>query len=291
MGLRGPLWRILMFLGIILLWNQWPNAAGARRWLWMAIRLAAAGMLAYLLWIYRAGEEKDGMIEIVRIQARWWGIVGLIGWAYLVSALVWLVCRKHGAAVSGALGLLVALHIGGKCGALSWWPEGLKPSLQGLAGLASMSTAGLVIATFFRRNSPAATPGSRIAWMLAFAAGFAVAGLSLRPLWGIHKDGSTPSWTLCSVAIACAAYTLLYWLVDVKKVTRWTVLVRPAGSNTLLMYMLPFAFYSLLDALGIDYLKTHFHEGLSGIVRSAVLAFGFVAVTAVLTRCRVRLQL
>ena len=155
-----------------------------------------------------------------------------------------------------------------------------------------MVAAGMVAATLFRPNSSAATPSRRIVWLLVFAAGFGAAGLLLRPVWGIHKDGgATPSWALCSISIACAVYALLYWLIDVQKIAGWTVLLKPAGSNTLLMYLLPPIFYSLLALLGIDFLRTHFSEGWPGVARSAVLAVFFVAVTAVLTRCRVRLQL
>ncbi len=289
LGMSGALWRTLMLLSIILLWLRWPNSPGAKRWLGIAVRVMAAATLVYLLAVYRGElEGKD-----VWLRTRWWGIVGLIGWSYLIAAFVWLACRDNGAAVSGALALLVAVNIGGKCGALYWWPEcfrGWLPHLAGLAALSSMAVAGLVVATLFQPGAAATTPTRRIAWMLVFAAGFGAAGLLLRPLWGIHKNGSTPSWTLCSVAIACAVYALLYWLIDVLKLTRSAVLLGPAGSNTLLMYMLPQLFYSLLALLGIEYLQTHFHEGWPGVARSAVLALSLVAVTAGLTRYRVRLQ-
>jgi heparan-alpha-glucosaminide N-acetyltransferase len=151
----------------------------------------------------------------------------------------------------------------------------------------------MVIATLFRPNSPAKTPWSRIAWILVFAAGFAAAGYLLRPLlqMGIHKNSATPAWVLDCLAIACVIYAFLYWLVDVQKVDRWTVLVAPAGSNTLLMYLLPFMLYSALTVLKVDYLQTRFNEGWVGVARSAVIAVCLVAVTGLLTRCRIRLQL
>ena len=54
-------------------------------------------------------------------------------------------------------------------------------------------------------------------------------------------------------SIACTIYAFLYWLVDLRKVSRWTALAAPAGSNTLLMYMLPWIFVFLLAMFGIDY--------------------------------------
>ena len=211
----------------------------------------------------------------------------------------------------GALALLMALNIGAQLPALDgWWHnhvEGYTPSLPDLAWLSAAAVAGMVLATLFRPCSGdcpdfrvsengtvpfrSRTPRGRIAWMLVFAAGLAAAGLLLWPFWGVHKRAATPSWLLYSLVIATTVYALLYWLVDVKKISRWTVLVGPAGSNTLLMYFLPHIFYSLLALGGITYLETHFHEGWPGVARSAALAVFFVALTGLLTRCRIRLRL
>jgi predicted acyltransferase len=108
---------------------------------------------------------------------------------------------------------------------------------------------------------------------------------------GIHKDIASPTWILYSLAIACIAYALLYWLVDVKKFMRWTALVRPAGSNALLLYLSPHILYAAMAVAGITYLHTHFTYGWPGVARSAVIAVGLVAVTDLLTRCRIRMQM
>ena len=92
------------------------------------------------------------------------------------------------------------------------------------------------------------------------------------------------------MAIACAVYALLYWLVDVRKVTRGTVLIATAGSNTLLMYMLPYIFYSALSILGIDTLQTHLNDGWFGVARSAAVAMSLMGATVLLTRWGIRLK-
>ena len=125
---------------------------------------------------------------------------------------------------------------------------------------------------------------------MLFGVGFAVAGLLLRQPWGIHKSGGTPSWILLSMALACAVYALLYGLVYVKKITLWTAPLAQAGSNTLLMYMLPYIFYSVISVLGIDVLQIHLNEGWHGVVRSAGVALFLMTVTVLLTRCGIRLK-
>ncbi len=291
MGMSGAWWRLLMFLGVILFWNRYPAVQGVKQWLFTAPRIFAAALLIYLLAIYRA--DQDG--ASIWLRPRWWGIIGMIGWAYLISGFVWLLCRNHGTAIMGVVALSIAMNIGLRSGMLSWWGSINQATNGWFPGLdyclyASMVIAGMTVATLFRPNSPVTTPRSRIVWILLFGAGFAAAGLLLRPLWGIHKGGGTPSWILCSVAIACVVYAMLYWLVDVKKITSWTMLIAPAGSNTLLMYMLPYIFYSVLAILGIDYLQTHFSDGWTGVARSAVVAVCLMGVTGLLTRCGIRLK-
>ena len=38
----------------------------------------------------------------------------------------------------------------------------------------------------------------------------------LRPIYGLSRSANTPSCSLYSIAICCAAYLLLYWIIDVK---------------------------------------------------------------------------
>ena len=291
MGMTGAVWRVLMFAGIIMFWNRYPKAPDAMRWLFFALRVSAAALLIYLLAVYRV--DQDG--ASLWLRQRWWGIIGLIGWAYLAAAFVWMVCRNRVMALLGAFGLLIALNIGLRYGALGWWNDivhaahGWAPSLS-LGAYASMVTAGMTVACLYRSDSAASTPRGRINGTLLFGAGFAIAGLLLRQPWGIHKNGGTPSWILLSMAIACAVYALLYWLVDVRKVTRGTALIATAGSNTLLMYMLPYIFYSALSIMGIDTLQTHLKEGWIGVARSDAVAMFLMGTTVALTRWGIRLK-
>ncbi len=313
-GMSGNWWRLLLFPSMILLWNRYPRAQGAMRWLFSALRLVGAGMLIYLLVIFR----QDGNTWL---SPGWWGIIGLIGWAYLLSALVWLAARDLPVAVMGGLALLIAFRLGSSAIVIQhadgsaiifyeWWRNTFHGWLidpGSLAGLSTMVFAGMAIATLFRPASLIQTPRSRIAWILVFAAGFAAAAFLVRPILGlgIVKGPATPAYCLYTTSIACTIYALLYWLVDLRKVSRWTALVAPAGSNTLLMYMLPWIVVFSLAMFGIDYSNNltfslrrfgidYSHqlcEGWWGVGRAAVMAVCLLGVTALLTRCRIRLQL
>ena len=100
-GMSGPAWGLLMFLGVVLLWNAYPRTQGFWKWFFVALRIAGAALLVYLLVIYRADEGG----KAIWLRPRWWGIIGLIGWAYLIAALIWLACRDHGRGDHGGPGL------------------------------------------------------------------------------------------------------------------------------------------------------------------------------------------
>jgi heparan-alpha-glucosaminide N-acetyltransferase len=296
-GMSRSVWQLLLFLGAILFWNRYPKCKGIKHSLFEGMRTIGAFLMIYLVMIFRQGEGD----QIVWMQPHWWGILGCIGWAYLVAAFVWLLCRNFGAAVMGAFALLVAMRIGREMHFFEWWqtmldfvhiPKGWLMNPGSISGEAALVVAGMTIATFFRPNAPTQTPRSRIVWMLLFAAAFAYAAYLLRPMeeMGLSKNQSTPAWILYCAALSTTIYAFLYWLVDVMKIKRWTVLVAPAGSNTLLMYLLPYMLYSSL-ALWRVHLQDCCNQGLVGVSRAAVLAIGLVGVTGLLTRCGVRLQL
>jgi heparan-alpha-glucosaminide N-acetyltransferase len=125
---------------------------------------------------------------------------------------------------------------------------------------------------------------TRVLWGAAYAAGLAMAGRLLTPL-GISKIRATPTWCLYCAAISTTLFVLIYFLADVKGLTRWAAFVRPAGSNTLLTYLLPDIFYA---TAGYGFLKA---TPWLGIARSVAFTFLMLACAALLTRLKVRMQL
>jgi predicted acyltransferase len=119
----------------------------------------------------------------------------------------------------------------------------------------------------------------------------AVAAYFLRPLYGINKVAATPSWCLYCSAICAVIFVFLYWMVDLKGIVRWAKVIMPAGVNPLLAYILPDIFYALLGIFGVQILSEYFGSGMLGIIRSTVIAFTMVGLTAVMTWLNVRLHL
>lgn len=268
-------WEFLFFLAVILVWNGETPPAWRR-----PVRLAGVLLLAGLAVVYRGS---DGG-EATWMRTSWWGILTMIGCAYLVTATAFVLGRGSLAPLAALVALTTALNIAGHTGAL---PPlgGIFPAGTLLGGLPSIMAAGVVAGVMMT------APARRIVRLTGLAALLAAAGFLLHEPWGLSKPSITPAWCLYSAALCCALYTAIHWLVDVRGWTRWAAPLRPAGRQPLLAYLLPHLFYSLLGILGISWLENHLNAGWPGAGRSLVLAALFVALTHFLTLRRVILRL
>lgn len=291
-GLPPYAWGLLATGAALLVWLDYPALARGSlpllsrtsvQWL-----LRGAGLLALLvlaLIFRRVGH--DG-----RVQWLSYGypeILGLIGYTYFAAGLCYLLTRRWRWApaawfvVFTVMNALESAHILHKPG--PWW---VWPLDNG--ALLALVFAGVTLSTIFFLEPRLATFRTKAAAALAFGVACAVAALLLTPL-GISKIRATPTWVLYTVAACCAMYTLLYWICDVRGHTRWAAPVRSAGSNTLLTYLLPDIYFYVLALLGVQWFATHLAAGWPGLVRAVVFTGVMLALSTVLTRARLRLQL
>ena len=163
------------------------------------------------------------------------------------------------------------------------WPfsNGAMPSLV---------MAGVVTSSIFLGEHRWKTPWQRIQLGLLMAVVCFVAGWLLAPL-GISKIRATPTWCLYSAGAAVLCFALLYWVCDIKQKRAWAALVRPAGENTLLTYLLPDFYYFITTLVGFTFIDQHFSTGALGVVRAIVFTLAMLAFSALLTRAHIRLQL
>lgn len=283
--LPARLWNILLFFAAILIWTQYPASEGRKNYLWWAIRAAGFGLLFLLWWTYRKGEPG----ALTGMTTSWWGILGLIGWAYLLATIVYLLFRENAVAIIGTLAGFIAIAIALKTefqpipGVLIW--------IGGRSGdfiHAAIALAGMSLACLFTDKTPVRTPAYRIGWMVATGLLCFIAGFLLQPFYGISKIYATPTWALYSAAICCGVFALIYWIVDVKNIRSWARFLEPAGKNPLLTYLLPFLFYPLV---GEAWLPEAFYSGALGFLKAVAFSLFTLWVASWLTKWRLRLQL
>ena len=283
-GISYTTWNVLMFVGVILLWNRYPDVEGIRKILFNVFKWTGLGLLLFLLVIYR--RKVDG--EILWINETNWSILGGIGWAYLSVCILFLLLKGKFPALVFSLFFLVFLNVATKMHWVNFirdipricWPFGS-------GSLATITLAGLLLSLVFMRDDLASNMGQRIIGGSVFTLILLLSGWLLMPL-GLAKIGSTPSYTLFSSAICVMLFMILYYIVDRKGVSGWASFVKPAGSNPLLTYILPDIYYAIL---GLSHAGLIGDEGWPGVIRAFVFTAFILGISALFTRMKIRLQL
>ncbi|MNR37397.1 hypothetical protein D3C85_1554080 [compost metagenome] len=132
----------------------------------------------------------------------------------------------------------------------------------------------------------------KINWpVIGFAIFFFVVGYFLRPYFGISKIKGTPSWTMISAGICTVLFYFLYWLMEIKKQTKWSSFFMPAAANPLLIYILPGVIYYFNLAFKIEIIPEYFREGVPGIIWSLVFSTIMLFVMKICNKCKIQLHL
>jgi len=285
-GIGKNLWAILMYLGVFLIWNKYKE--NDKNFFTIAgIRLAGIAILVVLVFKFRSGEfENNGSLI-----TSWWGILGLIGWGYLVAAMIYLAIGNNIVNTSVAFLFFLTLNILSKLDLLSYLNplntyfgviiEGNVPLIV-LAGVVTTLILKKYSDNFMRIIVTIVTIG-----IISIIGGFI-----LRKWFIISKIQATPSWGLICTGISMILFSILYWIIDIKRLTRWTFLLKPAGENSLTTYLAPDILYYLMWSTGIPIL-IYKQSDIPLIVVAGSIAWALlmVGLTALLVRFNIKLRL
>lgn len=300
-GLIPPgLWILMMYAGVILIWNRPSKKESSAKLFFTKWRIAGIAVLLLSMFLYRG----TGVSGIMQIRTQWWGILGLIGWAYLVACIIYIPLRKNLAGLIGMMALLYCLYVADEAGffASSRWAQPWISISYTLGSHPAIVLAGIILGAILKPDSSVSTPYLRIRWAFLYALGMFIAGIFLHSLHSmvkffiIDKNMATIPWCLISSAITVWVWIVIYWLVDVKGWKRWAVIVRPAGSNALFAYILAPIFYILLDLLSYLFGGYNFYSEMGnimilGILRGIIFAFAMTWLTGGLRRVGIWLRL
>jgi heparan-alpha-glucosaminide N-acetyltransferase len=277
-GMRPALWLSLTLTAALVLCRVTPAVVSPRRRrLELAVKALAAMALVMLLLVWR-GHREDGSLG--PLASSWWGILGIIGWAYLLGAVAFLLTRGRATALLGVLGLLVSVSIGTRLGQLG--------PLRPLAGLFEVpaifgSLPAVVVAGTVVGGWLAARSAGRTLHMLGLGAGLWVAGWFLHPLNGYHKMGATESWALSAAGQATLLLAVLDRAIGDRDPLplRWLGL---AGANALLAYLIPEWLDAVSHLADVDLMPLFERGGAAGMLNAAALTALVLAMAALCRR-------
>lgn len=282
MGMPIHAWSLLFYVCVILVWNVYSFS---QKWIVYVLKSIGIAGLIILALLYRGGE--DGTEHM---QPHWWGILGLIGWAYLYSCIIYQLFKGN---VYGILAMIAACVI--------FYAVARQPAVQhsawkwmagqsGHAAHVSIVLCGMLLSLIFFDQGLNSTRQQRYWQAAGFTLILVVTGFFLRPYFKISKIHATPTWCLYSAAICCVLFSFLYWLIDIKYKSKWTNFFRPAAANPLLTYIIPFIIYALLHLMHVklpDVLQT----GITGLLWCIFYAVVVMGIAKGLNKAGIKLQL
>jgi heparan-alpha-glucosaminide N-acetyltransferase len=278
--LSYPVYVILLTAGFFLIWLDYPEKIAKT----LRLSLVALGILivATMAYLYKGGTNAapKGM------EPEWWGILGIIGWAYLFSALVYFFTKGKLAALITAFIVFALINIANhtKLVHLELWMVGDASSITLMLGGAVISTSYSVLVAKGKDKS--------LGLIFAIAGVLAIVfGLLIRPYaGGISKIYSTPAWVWICMGISILMFELLIYLVDVRNKKNWFELIKPAGTSTLTCYLIPYVLYAVFNLVDFNY-PHYFNYGIGGIIRSLFIAFLVIRLVAFMEKKSIRLKI
>jgi heparan-alpha-glucosaminide N-acetyltransferase len=274
------LWEVFMIVAFILIWNQYDKEKISRRYT-LLLQITGVATLILLAFLYVGGPPED----LQRMRPHWWGILGLIGWAYLLCSLVYLFSGGKTTIIILAVVLFYCLNT------LEFIP--LK-GIPHLPFIVSASNHALIMSGVLATRLYLDTRDSkpvRFLLLLWIAALFLFAfGFALRPHWGISKIRATPSWTSICAAISFSFFSIIFILSDLSGKVKSAGFIKPAGTNTLTCYLIPGFVYPVLLPLQ-QLLPVELLTGVAGIIKSVLFAFLLVWITGLLEKGGIKLKI
>ncbi len=274
------LWAILITVGFFLIWLDYPDTmAKTKRYIFIG---AGVLLLVAMAVIYKGSD--DGIT--VGMRPQWWGILGIIGWAYLVCALVYLVAKGKLSILTIALVVFVAINIGKHAHLIHF-----KIPVLGDASAVSLIMGGVMISEIYAllvsKNK------TQLLWVIFGATGVLLIALGflIRPYAdGISKIRSTPAWIFICSGITILIFELLIYLVDVKGKKSWFKAIWPAGTSTLTCYLMPYFQVFILMLFHVRYPEV-LNNGIIGLARAMATAFILIAIVGVMEKKHIRLKI
>jgi predicted acyltransferase len=278
-GFPQPLWIIGITLAFFLIWLDYsPSISKTKKYY-----LVASGVILLIAMavLYKGGTPNAP----AGLRPSWWGILGIIGWAYLVTAVVFLITKENFYLLLVACFAAVFINIVDHTGLTK-----LNLPIIGDASSISLMMGGVLLSVIYGKLIE--SKKDKLLWIGFVTAGIAMilAGIFIRPYaQGISKIHSTPAWVFICTGISVLIFTGLIWLIDVKAKQHCFNLIKPAGTSTLTCYLIPYFWYSIYNLVNFHYPEVFTH-GAGGLLRSFVFAFLVVRLTGFLEKKRLRLK-
>jgi heparan-alpha-glucosaminide N-acetyltransferase len=279
--LPRALWEIIITIAFFIIWLDYPDTlAKTKKYILQGTGII---LLIAMAIVFRGG-NKD---YITWMKPSWWGILGIIGWSYLLSALIYVFSK-------GRLGILILFWV--IIAGLNIFFHTLSDDTIPILGIGDASSlalmmGGVVIISLY--SYLVKIEKTQFLWLIftAIGVGLIALGIFLRPYSeGISKIRSTPAWVLICSGITVLMFEFFIYLIDIKGKANWFKIIRPAGTSTLTCYLIPYLQMGIIELLHINY-PDIFNTGLIGALRSLATGLIIIWLVGLMEKRHLRLKI
>lgn len=286
-GYDRNIYSLLMTVAFFLVFNHYQK----KSWVVRLLKLVGWCVLLYLLITCRSPEGRT-------FYPYWWGILGLIGWAYLFCAMAYVLAKKERTRII-VWGLLFVICL--CCSETAFYslfqgqpiltmatPNVVQLTLSILhldnASSHLLVMSGVLFSGIYLRKASLWDQKKKSIRTLILAIVCVALAVVSHELFIISKLIGTLPWIFFTLAIDLVLYVLFDWLVMASK-DRFLSFLAPAGTATLTCYMLPYILYPLIS-MSIGWNWSYAVPEPLGIIK----CMAFSALCILLTWCCGRLS-
>ena len=286
-GFNKNLWAILMYIGVFLFWNDYPDKEN-KFFTVTGLKVTGLAILSFLVLKFRSGQPENNGSLITS----WWGILGLIGWGYLVSSFTYVLCRDSILKTSLIAVFFLIMNMFS-----DWKMLGFLDPVKPVFGIIIDGNVPFIVLTgliggLLIKKIPVTEFKKTVMVFVSLGIIYLICGFILRKWFIISKIQATPSWAMICNGISFIVFIILYWIIDVRNKIKWASFLQPAGENSLTTYIAPDILYYLIWSSGIPVLiYKQSHEALVVIAGSVIWALLMVGLTALLARLKIKLRI
>ena len=286
-GFNKNLWAILMYIGVFLFWNDYPDKEN-KFFTVTGLKVTGLAILSFLVLKFRSGQPENNGSLITS----WWGILGLIGWGYLVSSFAYVICRDSILKTSLIAVFFLIMNMFS-----DWKMLGFLDPVKPVFGIIIDGNVPFIVLTgliggLLIKKIPVTEFKKTVMVFVSLGIICLICGFILRKWFIISKIQATPSWAMICNGISFIVFIILYLIIDVRSKIKWASFLQPAGENSLTTYIAPDILYYLIWSSGIPVLiYKQSHEPLVVIAGSVIWALLMVGLTALLARLKIKLRI
>jgi heparan-alpha-glucosaminide N-acetyltransferase len=286
-GLSKNLWAILMYAGVFLVWNNYVE--NEKNFFTISgLKLVGLTILIVLVFKFRSGE----MVNNESLITNLWGIPGLVGWGYLVSAFVYLAIRDSLLNTVIVFLFFLSLSILSQQGLMNFLNP-VKPVLGVIleGNIPMIVIAGLLTTLILKKYSERdyLKPITIISTTGIFCI---IVGFILRKWFAVSEVQSTSGWVVICIGISMILFVVLYWIADIKKHINWIFWLNYAGENALTIYLVSYVTYNLIWLTGIPvFFYKQATISLVSVTGSVIWTLLVAGISVLLGRLNIRLKI